>query len=856
MWKLKLILFTFLVTTIINSINSQSLQWAHRIGAGSSENGRLVKTDNLDNIILAGVFSGSMINGVCDNVIDFDPSSGVLPVSFNGTCDLDVFVSKFTTNGQVIWAKSIGGLGQDDILDMEVDDNDNIYITGTISSNVDFDPSPSQTILSASNGSIFIAKYNSLGDLVFAKNFGSGWPTNINIDSQNNIILSGSFTSNFDFDPGPNTQILNIVGGFSDAFLASYNLTGDINWAFNIGSSDSDVIRSIETSNNEIYVAGYYGGTADFDPSNFSYNLPFSGGYQDGFFGKYTNSGQLIWVKKIGSIGADDANLKLDPNGNLVLYGGYSGPTDFDPSNANFILIPDPQNQNSQPYIAKYTINGDFISAKNINKLGKISFDEYSNIYILSSFSDQFVDFDPSSIEYNIYNVGYSDISIAKYTANVDFVWARSIASVNGEEGSDMTVNSNGEIIFTGRSSGNLDLDPGAGSFISNGFGDGDIIIAKYFDCSFTPPVSSNLISISDVSCNGGSNGSSTIFGSGGIPPLTYLWSNGQTTASATNLTAGAYTGIVYDINQCEDTTNIVINEPTGTNPIICIVTVDSLSQNNLIAWDKTIFTNQPIDSFIVHREVQSGIYLPLGSVSFNDLSIFVDTFRNKYFQSPYWSLGDPNSGTYRYKLQWKDSCGNLSPLSGFHNTIFMTNNNGIFTWPQLYTIENSTNPVSQYLLLRDNFNNGNWQVVNSVTGSQQSITDPAYNNWSSTANYRIQTQWNTVCTPSILPNDGIDLLKSTTFTTSQSNSLIPSALSIENQLYRISVYPNPTKDGINIYSDDFTFMYTISDQFGNVVLKNQLEGNINYISLENLSPGVYIFESKENNFTKRIMKF
>src|SRR6202008_1899796 len=62
----------------------------------------------------------------------------------------------------------------------------------------------------------------------------------------------------------------------------------------------------------------------------------------------------------------------------------------------------------------------------------------------------------------------------------------------------------------------------------------------------------------------------------------------------------------------------------------ICIVTVDTLSQNNLITWDKTAFDNS-VDSFIVYREVQSNLYLPIGAVSFDSLSLFVDTARTIY---------------------------------------------------------------------------------------------------------------------------------------------------------------------------------------------------------------------------------
>ncbi|MBN4065712.1 gliding motility-associated C-terminal domain-containing protein, partial [Candidatus Amoebophilus asiaticus] len=67
-----------------------------------------------------------------------------------------------------------------------------------------------------------------------------------------------------------------------------------------------------------------------------------------------------------------------------------------------------------------------------------------------------------------------------------------------------------------------------------------------------------------DVSCNGGADGSATVTASGGILPYTYSWSNTQTTATATNLSAGSYDVTVFDANGCLSTASVVITEPTA----------------------------------------------------------------------------------------------------------------------------------------------------------------------------------------------------------------------------------------------------------------------------------------------------
>lgn len=72
------------------------------------------------------------------------------------------------------------------------------------------------------------------------------------------------------------------------------------------------------------------------------------------------------------------------------------------------------------------------------------------------------------------------------------------------------------------------------------------------------------LLSQTNVSCNGGNNAIATTNVTGGTIPYTYIWSDqgNQTTAAATNLTAGVYTVTVTDVNGCVTLTNVTITEP------------------------------------------------------------------------------------------------------------------------------------------------------------------------------------------------------------------------------------------------------------------------------------------------------
>jgi hypothetical protein len=337
-------------------------------------------------------------------------------------------------------------------------------------------------------------------------------------------------------------------------------------------------------------------------------------------------------------------------------------------------------------------------------------------------------------------------------------------------------------------------------------------------------------ISSHNTSCT---ESSATASVSGGTPPYNYLWSNGSTNSVNTALTAGTYSVTITDSVGCLINSSITIDSlPPPPAPNICLVTVDDGSVNNIIYWNKTPYTSA--DSFIVYREVSTSVYKRIGAVSNDSLSEFIDTARSI---GP--ANGNPNVGAYRYKLQIKDTCGLLSPLGPYHNTIYIINAGlGQFTWSIPYSIEGAPNPAQNYVLLCDSANVNVWWPVAVVSGTQSSATDPGYASHSAIANWRVRTFWNITCTPT-----------RATVNTTRSNirhGSISTGIRTE-PISSMLVYPNPASDEVTIELPPVPRKISIRilNSIGQVVFEENMissdnSGIVKQINTSGFAKGIY----------------
>lgn len=548
------ILISILQLFIISKAQSSSCNWAYGFGGSGSDWGINIKLDGQNNLLTSGTFSGS---------VDFDPSVGTQILNFINGCR---FLQKLDVDGNLLWVKQFGDLGNcTSILgSLEVDAQNNIYISGYFDGNFDADPSAASYILNGGSGSHFIIKLNTNGNFIWAKSFLNVQPQSVKsdmtVDQDLNVLLTGKFNNTVDFDPGASVYNLTSNGNY-DVFVLKLDSLGNFLWAKSFGGSFEDEGLVIATDSvGNVYTAGLFKGTVDFDPGagvyNINANVPSSGGSHL-YISKLDINGNFMWSKSWINPNAgnnSDFSQMLIHNNKLTVSGSLFVGT-FTFSSGQTVIA------NSEDiFIFSIDLNGGFTWAKTIGGANNqtstdMAVDSAGNYFLTGNFGGT-TDFDASPAVQNLTPQGSNDIFILKLDEQGDYLYARSFGGNWSDFGWSIVAGIDNNVFLTGIFQDTVDFDPDGPIYniISNGNYDGYVFNYHYFPSEITN---------TNVSCFGGNDGQATAIVTGNPNTYTYQWSNGQTTQTANNLFAGAYSVTVTDQQLCTISVSVLITQPT-----------------------------------------------------------------------------------------------------------------------------------------------------------------------------------------------------------------------------------------------------------------------------------------------------
>ena len=469
--KNKLCLLFLMVIFLFGKSFAQEWAWAKKAGNYAFDYGYGICADDKGNVYVSGKYEMDAY---------FDENTTV-------SCDgnHDIFTAKYDQYGNLLWVRTAGGLWGDYAHAVTCDGNGNVYVTGELETTIQFHGST--TTLSTWGGNdMFIAKYNTEGELLWAKRGGGGgkggdrgYAIDLHTDA---VYVAGSFNDTAYFD---NHQVTS--AGDHDTYIAKYDLNGSLLWIKRGGGIGEDrAIGVAVDSNGDVYTIGHFDNQVEFN--GVTYN---GKGGRDLFIAKYDSNGNLVWFKPAGSDRSDmGTSIAVGKDGRIYLTGSFRGESYFE----NVQIT---SRSSSDIFVACYTKDGEAVWVKrsggDFSDRGVgITIDDSVNVYVTGYFGLE-GDFGNTSIT----AADSADIFVSKYDKDGNFKW---VMQVGGQADSELKqgTEESGRSLWMDKS-GNLLL---TGSMRNNGvFGNTnligwmhtDIFLAKIkqsFSKDFTTPTS------------------------------------------------------------------------------------------------------------------------------------------------------------------------------------------------------------------------------------------------------------------------------------------------------------------------------------------------------------------------------
>ncbi len=369
-------------------------------------------------------------------------------------------IGQFDQNLHSTWEESLSGEGNIWGTDIATLNDGSVLSVGNFTEDIRDD----NDWLYSSNGveDIFFVRHNIDGEREWLKTFGGVGTDECNsvaVDELEHIWFTGSFTDEMYIE---NERL---TGTGQETYIAQYNRLGYLLWAKALEGTDENRGLAIETdSENNAYVLGNF--KADIQLSE-GKSLKNNDNYLDMFLAKYDEGGELIWRKHGISIATDfeDADLAVDRDGNIIVYGAFKNRFNFTLNSENSISAP---GYKKDLFLVKYSPKGELLWTRQMGNtademyIGGIETDRYGNILVNGGFEGK-ATFEGVSLVAD----GERNIFVAQYNSNGQLTWVKKEGGIKKNTATCIGINDvDGNIYYAGFHYGNAVIE--GGEFISH----------------------------------------------------------------------------------------------------------------------------------------------------------------------------------------------------------------------------------------------------------------------------------------------------------------------------------------------------------------------------------------------------
>lgn len=480
--KTKILFFFCIAFAGISRAQLPAFEWAKSMGGSQREFGNVSVVDNDGNLYTGGVFR---------DTADFDPGPGTFKLVSSRMVKFgeDLFITKLNAKGDFIWALRIGDTLSENLTDMVLDKDGNIYCTGSYYGQVDFDPGAGVAIMNSYYPEAYILKLDKNGKFLWVKaiesagSYGSSYATSMILDAKGNVCVTGNAVGKLDMDPGAGISLANTgIGSKPAPFIWKLNSAGNYIWGECFQNVSNYIVEPKIVSDKlcNLYISGNFHGIMDFDLSSSSH-LRTSIGASDGFICKLDSNGNFNWVFLLGGAGYDDITcLAIDDNFNIYYGGDYSNTVDFDPDPSKSYTVTSPNDR--LPFICKidsakqlkWVRTADLSDAKAVGYNYTINLDRWGGV-LCSGRMFYGLDFDPGPKKY-LLNTN-SGSFFWKFDTAGNFKWAHPICYSTVR---NVFVDNSANIYATFSYTNSQYFYSGTDTFKITSAGDGDVAIVKF----------------------------------------------------------------------------------------------------------------------------------------------------------------------------------------------------------------------------------------------------------------------------------------------------------------------------------------------------------------------------------------
>lgn len=527
--------------------------WGSFFG-GNGEDQIKVKTDSQNFVYVIGATTST------NNIA----TSGAYQTNMAG--NVDGVISKITENGQKLWATYYGGIFPDVTRDIAFDGASNVYVTGYTSI-------PTPTIPNQQyDEDAFVLKLNSNGAFIYNKIFGGSKDEDaLTIFVNNSSVYIGGETRSTNL-PAVNTyQVTKVsTGGFSDAFVAKYDLDGNFIWTTYLGGSNgaSTFTKIMAVENNALEIIGNTTSTQIPMVNPIQGNNAANNVSTDILYVKMSDNGtQLIRSSYFGTPGQDFTYEAKILNGILIIPGTFQQ----NGGNVNSVgiyranLVTNVVSKNYFPTLN--TMQNQFY----VDDLGKVFHTGQASIN-----SGPLNIATPNAYMSTMgqYNKSY----LIKFDENDQKIWGTYYGGSGATQLSNVTKDNSGYIYMSGMSSQNSSGIATPGTFQQTQGSANDGYIAKFQDCDSLGNISSNTPICNNTTLNLSASGGDS-----------YAWTgpNGFSSTlqnpsipNATSINSGTYFCIITSNTGCSGTHSIVVTVGNSSPPVPIILNLPTITGN------------------------------------------------------------------------------------------------------------------------------------------------------------------------------------------------------------------------------------------------------------------------------------